>query len=205
MSDAKTQLLAEQLARMRGMTGYYHDRFFADTRFFGTGMLALLIIGWWGIPEAFLLVPFVALLGANMTAFDASYLIFARTYAATIEDELNSDMGAQWLIAADMEDAYLFPLDKKKIVTIRLGSEFSWFGWMTILTTTFGAGIALAGLALGWDVVMGFERVWTAAYLASLALTALGSVVVGFWWFYGGVGEGRLSEVIADRFGKSLE
>ncbi|HEX6285870.1 MAG TPA: hypothetical protein VFZ80_00155 [Acidimicrobiia bacterium] len=59
------------------MTRYYHDRFFADTRYTAFAVLTLSLIGFWGVAEAFLLIPVVALLGANQTAFDASYLFMA--------------------------------------------------------------------------------------------------------------------------------
>jgi len=36
------------------------------------------------VEEAFLLVPVVALFGAPVTAFDASYLVFSRHYATAL-------------------------------------------------------------------------------------------------------------------------
>lgn len=67
-------LANDQLRRMRGMTGYYHGRFFSDMRAVAVGVLALFVLGWSVAPEAFLLVPVVAILGANQAAFDSSYL-----------------------------------------------------------------------------------------------------------------------------------
>ncbi|MDH3190568.1 MAG: hypothetical protein OEM39_08055 [Acidimicrobiia bacterium] len=204
MAADKMGILAEQLGRMRGMTRYYHERFFADTRFFSLVLLALLVVGWWGVPETFLLVPLVAILAANVTAFDASYLIFARKYAATLEAEINQHLGADWLIAARMEDAYLFPLDKPKVVTIRLGEDFSWFGWMTILYTLLGAALGLVGLAAGWATLRGLTAAWFAAYVIGVASLTIGSLVIGSWWFGSGAGEARLTEVIESRFGKPV-
>lgn len=202
MASDKDKALAEQLGRMRGMTRYYHERFFADTRYFALLLIALLVVGWWGVSESFLLVPLVAILAANVTAFDASYLIFARKYAAVLETQINSDLGAEWLIAARMEDEYLFPLDKAKVVTIRLGEDFSWFGWMTILYTSLGAGLGVVGLAAGWGTLRGLTAPWFAAYVVGLAALAIASLAIGSWWFAGGVGERRLSQVIESRFGQ---
>jgi hypothetical protein len=56
-------LAHDQLRRMRGMTGYYHERFFSDMRSVAVGVLALFVLGWSVAPEAFLLVPVVAILG----------------------------------------------------------------------------------------------------------------------------------------------
>ncbi len=75
--DATTRIAAMQLSRMRGMTAMYHKRFFFDINFTTVLVIALLVIGWWQVPEAFLLVPVVALIGAVATAFDSSYLTFA--------------------------------------------------------------------------------------------------------------------------------
>jgi hypothetical protein len=201
----KMSVLTQQLGRMRGMTRYYHERFFADTSYFSLVLLTLLVVGWWGIAEAFLLVPLVAILAANVTAFDASYLIFARKYAAVLEAEINREFGADWLIAAEMEDKYLFPLDKSKVVTIRLGKDFSWFGWMTILYTVLGAGLGLAGLAAGWDTLQGLTAAWVAVYVLGLAVLAIASLVIGSWWFASGAGEERLTNVIESRFGRAVE
>jgi len=87
---------------MRGMTRYYHERFFADARFSTAGILALFVIGFWDVPAAFLLVPPLAVLAATQTAFDASYLIQARHYAARLEQYLNTQAGERILVAAEL-------------------------------------------------------------------------------------------------------
>jgi hypothetical protein len=195
MDDA-TRIAAAQLARMRGMTRYYHDRFFSDIRYSTTVAIALLVVGWWGIGEAFLLIPVVALLGATLTAFDASYLVFARQYAARLEARIDRDLGSDVLVAARLEDAYLFPLDRPKIVTAAFGDGFTWFGFMTLFLTGVGAALFGFGLALGLPVLRDHGDAWTVAYLATLG-TALGAAVaVGVWWFPLGTGERRLSEVL---------
>ena len=70
---------------MRGMTRYYHEQFFSDIRLQVLVTVALFVVGFWEVEGAFLLIPVVALYGAVQTAFDASYLIFARQYAARLE------------------------------------------------------------------------------------------------------------------------
>lgn len=197
--DSST-LAAAQLGRMRGMTRYYHERFFADIRYTTVLSVVLLLVGWWGIPEAFLLVPPLALLGANQTAFDASYLHFARHYALSLETALNNGIQKKILVAAELEDRYLYPLDEKKIVTAHLGSGFSWFGWMTILYTLSGALAFLAGLALGLSTLIEAGRLWTFVYLGVLGVLLLASLVIGGWWFVGGTGERRLREVLEREF-----
>jgi len=85
-----------------------------------------------------LLVPVVALFGATMTAFDASYLLFARHYAARLEADLNAAVGDGTLLAAQIEATYLFPLNERKVVVVAFGSGFTWFGFMTLFITAFG-------------------------------------------------------------------
>ncbi|NNF68852.1 MAG: hypothetical protein HKN01_03705 [Acidimicrobiia bacterium] len=192
-----TDIAAKQLARMRGMTRYYHERFFADVRWAGGLMVALFVAGWSFADEAFLVIPFVALWGATQTAFDASYLIFARQYAARLERYLNSRLGTDVLIAAELEDAYLFPLGKPKIVTAAFGKGFSWFGFMTLFTTALGL------VGFGYGLVLGMPELpnsWRPAYLGVLFTLTLVALLVGTWWFVTGVGERRLEDVLDRTF-----
>ncbi len=180
---------------MRGMTRYYHERFFSDVRVTTLASAALFLVGWWGIGEAFLLVPIMALLGATLTAFDASYLIFARHYAAKLEGDINEQLGGDVLLAAKLENSYLFPLNKAKIVTAA-ASPFSWFGFMTLFITGLGAASFGFGLALGLPTLADHGSIWLAWYLTLLAFATLAALVVGWWWFVSGVGESRLSEIL---------
>ena len=198
--DSTISLAAAQLARMRGMTGYYHRRFFGDIRFSTTLILGLAALGFWGIEELFLAIPAVALVGACQTAFDASYLIFARQYAASLESFLNRKVGEEVLVAARLEHDYLFPLDDPKIVTLALGSGFSWFGFMTALYTVVGAASFVIGLVLGWGVLTDSGAAWMAGYLIVLLGLTTVALGVGWWWFVAGNGERRLRRILDETF-----
>lgn len=190
-------VINSQLARMRGMTRFYHKRFFADTRNVTITTLALFVIGWAGIPHAFLLVPVVALVGANQTAFDASYLYFARHYAAALEGRINEQLGRKWLVGAQLEDAYLFPLNDPKVVTVTT-TGFTWFGWITTFYTVAGVVAFGVGVALGWETLTASGTGWIVFYVGTLGALTLGSLVAGIWWFVGGEGERRLGSVLDD-------
>ena len=179
------------------MTRYYHERFFADTRYTAASVIALLLLGFWAVPEAFLLIPVVALLGANQTAFDASYLFMARHYAAALEQEINGAMRRTILVGAELEDRYLVPLRSKRIVGVAFGSGFTWFGWMTVFYTSLGALAFLAGIWLGWDLIDGPARL---AYMLTVGGLTVASLLVGWWWFVTGEGQSRLDEVIDRSF-----
>jgi hypothetical protein len=202
--DHDITIALQQLSRMRGMNALYHRQFFSDIRFTTVTVLALFVAGAAIDRWIFLAVPFVALLGAASTAFDASYLIFSRQYATRLERYINERTGSNVLIANELEDAYLFPIDRPKIVTLRFGADFTWFGFMTAFYTLLGVAAYLTGLALSLDVLSDSGRADIGfAYLVTLAVFTLGALAVGAWWFVGGTGEARLRAVLDHRFGES--
>lgn len=179
------------------MNALYHKRFFGDVRFVLLLILALMGLGFWQIPEMLLFVPFVALWGAVQTAFDASYLIFSRHYAASLEGWINRRIGTNVLVAAEMEAGYLFPLAGRKVVTIPFSGPITWFNLVTVFTTIGGVAAAVAGVWAGWETLADLSMAATIGYwvtLVGLGALALG---VGWWWFAGGVGERRLAVVLA--------
>jgi hypothetical protein len=195
------RLAAAQLSRMRAMTALYHRLFFADIRISLVVLLGIFSVGLLGAEPIYLAVAPVALLGGAQTAFHASYLIFARQYAARLERFLNSSAGADVLVGAELEGAYLFPLDEPKVVTVAAGAGFSWFGYMTALYTTLGIGAFVAGVAA--SAASAFEIIgtaWTAAYIAALAILTGATLAAGWWWFPNGEGERRLRGVLDERF-----
>lgn len=194
MTMTAERIAADQLHRMRGMTGLYHQQFFNDIRWTTVLTLAAGIAGATADTRLFLVIPFLALMGAVQTAFDASYLIFARQYAVRLERFLNQRIEPV-LVAGRLEDAYLFPLDKAKVVTMRLGGDFSWFGFMTGFYTLIGVITYATGLALGLGSIDDLARY---SYIAALAGLTLASLGTGMWWFAGGVGESRLRRVFED-------
>ena len=143
-----------------------------------------------------MLVPVVALFGATMTAFDASYLLFARHYAARLEADLNAAVGDGTLLAAQIEATYLFPLNERKVVVVAFGSGFTWFGFMTLFITAFGVAAFWFGLALSLPVLSDHGSGWTVSYLAVLSIATAAALGVGLWWFVGGEGERRLRSVL---------
>ena len=203
--EDRYRIAAQQLGRMRGMTALYHRRFFWDINLTTVLTLGLFVVGWAGIAEAFLLIPVVALIGAAQTAFDASYLIFARTYAGPLEEYLNRAAGDRVLIAAEMESAYLFDLGARKVVTIPLSGPFTWFGFMTAFYTAIGVSAYGFGLALGWHTLDEAPVAIALAYSVVLGVITLATLATGLWWFVGGVGEKRLARIVDTQFGSPID
>ena len=141
-------------------------------------VVALFVVGWSGAEPAFLLVPVVALIGAVQTAFDSSYLTFARWYAAFLERYLNHLLGARIHVAAELENTYLFELGSPKIVTIPLTGGFTWFSFVTIFYTVIGALAYAFGLVLGWETLTSAPIGVAVLYLAGLFGLTLSALLV---------------------------
>ena len=203
--DPDVALAAQQLARLRAMNSRYHHRFFADIRYSILAGGAAFVLGAATHPWFFAAAPVIALIGACTTAFHASYLIFSRQYAARLEGWLSERTGSP-LVAHRLEDAYLFPLDRRKIVTLVPGSGFTWFGFMTAFYTIVGAAAYAGGVVLTATAVFDgrygtLSAVLGGLYLGALGLLTLVSLAVGLWWFPGGEGESRLREILDEEFG----
>jgi hypothetical protein len=182
------------------MTAMYHRRFFLDVNLTTVLVLVLLVVGWWGVEPAFLLVPVVALIGAVQTAFDSAYLVFARWYAAYLERYLNDQLGERIHVGAELEATYLFELGTRKVVTIPIGGGFTWFSYVTIFYTVVGVFAYLFGLVLGWDTLTSAPPPIVILYSVGLFGLTAASLFVGIWWFVDGEGERRLQQVLDDRF-----
>ena len=190
----RLRALESQLARMRGMDARYHDRFFRDVQFTTTAVVALLAVSLvTDEPRLLLILPFVALMGACQTAFDASYLVFARRLAAAVERRINHLLGDEVLIAHRLEDVYLFPLGRPRIVTLAGGDGFTWFGFMTAFYTVLGMGAYAVGLVGGLPSLASSA---VPLYLLSLLGPTLFALIVGIWWFVAGRGEQRLAGIL---------
>jgi hypothetical protein len=180
-------LLHHQLVRMRSMDAMYHRRFFSDVRYITLLVLGLFVLAWTVNEALLLLVPFVALIGACQTAFDASYLIFSRRYAAALERRINTLAGTELLVGNRLEDAYLFSLDRTA------GSGFTWFGFMTAFYTLLGIGAYAVGLIGGLEHL---DDAVAPLYLVGLLGLTGFALVFGVWWFVTGKGDRRLTDIL---------
>ncbi len=193
--EPKMQVAVQQLARMRGMTAMYHRQFFSDVRFTLVVGIGIVVVAVVYDRRLIAFLPIIALIGAAQTAFDASYLIFARHYARSLEGYVNRALKEDILVAAQLEDAYLFPLDRPKLVSLPLSGGLTWFGLMTALYTVFGVGFFVVGMILAYDTL---PARWNVVYLGVMALLTASTVVAGRQWFWRGEGEARLRAILDD-------
>jgi hypothetical protein len=177
MTDAvadplEIRLLAEQLARMRGMLFGYSDLFFRRIRDWGMVSIALLVLGAGGvIPVASVVVPFLVPFAFLETGYLFFYTVFARRYAERLERRINRLAEAEILIAHRLEAAYFYPPDAPKIAALSLGNPLG----MTTVTTigyTLGAGLLwIAGFVGLSDWAAGREGPTALLPLAAVAWT----------------------------------
>ena len=181
-------ILNNQLSRMRSMNKYYHDQFLFDVRilFFFTIIFHYLALT---NNTAYMLIPFVSLFGSVLLSFHAHYLIFSRNYSEFIEFKLNNILGNDVLIAHKLENSYLFPIKDRKIVVAKLGSEFSWFGYVTLFITFIGISSYV------YSIVSLLNTEISLYYYLFIALITLITLIIGIWWFLLGNGEKRLEKV----------
>ena len=181
-------ILNNQLSRMRSMNKYYHDQFLFDVRilFFFTIIFHYLALT---NNMAYMLIPFISLFGSVLLAFHAHYLIFSRNYSEFIEIKMNKILGNDVLIAHKLENKYLFPINDRKIVVAKLGSEFTWFGFVTLFITFIGISSYVYSIArlLNTDI--------NSNYYIFISLITLITLIIGIWWFLLGNGENRLEKV----------
>ena len=181
-------ILNNQLSRMRSMNKYYHDQFLFDIRilFFFTIIFHYLALT---NNTAYMLIPFISLFGSVLLAFHAHYLIFSRNYSEFIEIKINNILGNDVLIAHKLENSYLFPIKDRKIVVAKLGSDFSWFGYVTLFITFIGISSYI------YSIVSLLNTEISQYYYLFIALITLITLIIGIWWFLLGNGEKRLEKV----------
>ena len=181
-------ILNNQLSRMRSMNKYYHDQFLFDVRilFFFTIIFHYLALT---NNTAYMLIPFVSLFGSVLLSFHAHYLIFSRNYSEFIEIKLNNILGNDVLIAHKLENSYLFPIKDRKIVVAKLGSDFSWFGYVTLFITFIGISSYV------YSIISLLNTEISLYYYLFIALITLITLIIGIWWFLLGNGEKRLEKV----------
>ncbi len=149
-----TSELHAQLRRMRAMDYRYHALFFRYINFWIAVIVALLAVSLYEpLRAAIFLVPYLILYAAMQGAFHFHYFMFARRYARSLEVKLNALRGRDDLIAHELEDLYLMPLDAPRMVGFSFGAPTSFF---SVITLHYGlAGTLLWALSLyrAWQLI----------------------------------------------------
>jgi len=181
-------ILNSQLTRIRQMNNFYHKQFLLDVRLLFFFTVIFFYLSRTNI-NALLIIPFLSLFGSVLLSFHAHYLIFTRNYSQFLEEKINKINGNDVLIGHKLENSYLFPIQDRKIVVAKLGSDFTWFGFVTLFITFLGISAYI--FALRELIIMKYDVI----YLFFLVLITLVTLFVGIWWFLLGNGEKKLEKV----------
>ncbi len=139
------RLLADQLARMRGMLFGYSERFFERIRTYLVISLTLLVVSGSGVfPGAVIAVPFLVPFGFLETGYLFYYTVFARRHAEYLERAINARLGHDVLVAHRLEAAYFYRPDAPKIAALSLGNPL---GMMSAMTLGYTGGAILLWFA----------------------------------------------------------
>ena len=118
------RLLADQLARMRGMLFGYSERFFERIRTYLVISLTLLVVSGSGVfPGAVIAVPFLVPFAFLETGYLFYYTVFARRHAEYLERTINARFGRDVLVAHRLEAAYFYPPDAPRSPPSRSGTR----------------------------------------------------------------------------------
>ena len=181
-------ILNSQLTRMRQMNNFYHKQFLLDLRLLFFFTVIFFYLSRTNI-NALLIIPFISLFGAVLLSFHAHYLIFTRNYSQFLEEKINKITGNDVLIGHKLENSYLFPIQDRKIVVAKLGSDFTWFSFVTLFITFLGISAYI--FALRELIIIKYDVI----YLFFLVLITLVTLFFGIWWFLLGNGEKKLEKV----------
>ena len=181
-------ILNSQLTRMRQMNNFYHKQFLLDVR-----LLFFFTIIFFYLSDtnshALLIIPFISLFGSVLLSFHAHYLIFTRNYSQFLEEKINKINGSDVLIGHKLENSYLFPIQDRKIVVAKLGTDFTWFSFVTLFITFLGISAYI--FALRELIIIKYD----VFYIYFLLLITSVTLFIGIWWFLLGNGEKKLEKV----------
>ena len=202
--EAAIPLLAEQLGRMRGMLYKYYDQFYRFLNVHIIGLFALMAVALVASERAALVLPFYVIFIGFHSSYLFSYVIFARTYATAIERRLNREFGDDYLVAHQLEAAYIFPFSRPRFVAFSPSNPGSFLSAETVHFTTGGALLYIVfttwAVRVAWDEGTG----WGALYAATLGLWSAGSLAYLVWYHFMSDYERRPRVILEKHYGNEF-
>ncbi len=183
---SESALLSAQLRRMRAMNYKYHALFFRYINFWILICVGLFVAALWEpLRPAVFFVPPLVLYAAVQGAFHFHYMIFSRRYARALEQKLNALAGRETLIANQLEDIYIMPLDAPRFVGMNFEKPTTFFSSITV---HYGvAGTFLWAMGLVWALLitpqyaMYFPLLWL--YVPAMLAWTLINFAYLAWYF----------------------
>ncbi len=172
------RLLADQLARMRGMLFGYSERFFERVRTYLVITLGLLVIAGSGFfPAAVIAVPFLVPFAFLETGFLFYHTVFARRHAEYLERAINARKGRDVLVAHRLEAAYFYPPDAPKVAGISFGNPLGMMSATTLGYTVGGGLLWVAGMLGLLDLPNRLPAEWSRSQADATPAFALAAIV----------------------------
>jgi hypothetical protein len=197
------QTLLMQLERMRTIGYKYSEMFY---QLVIVGQLTIILMTMASMTNALrataLLIPFFVIYVGVQSAYFLTYVIFARVYAAAIEQRINHLLKDDVLIAHRQEAAYLFPLGGAQFAGVQLRPRQTFFGFMTIhFWLTGGACFALAAYR-SWQLLPELAGEFPPAryYFWALGAWSLMHLVYLVWYFGSRHYEHRIKQVVSEAY-----
>ncbi|MGI8999891.1 MAG: hypothetical protein ACR2GO_09320 [Candidatus Limnocylindria bacterium] len=201
LSPDALRIMEAQLSRMRGMLYRYYDLFF---RFVSGGLVAsgVLFIGAFFQPTqaASLLLPFVILYVGFHAANLFSYVIFARTYAASLERRINRELGAEILVAHRLEEVYFGAPGDPKLVAASLRRPLTMLAAETWHFTIAGAAFFVVATLIANVTVARIGEPWSVYYVPVVVGWALLNGAYLAWYFIVGRDQHAIEAVLRDAY-----
>ena len=199
----RLRTLHMQLERTRAMLHKYSEMFY---QFIIVGQLTIILMAMASMTVSLrataLLIPFFVIYIGVQSAYFLTYVIFARVYAAGIEQRINHLLEDDVLIAHRQEAAYLFPLGGAQFAGVPFSLRQTFIGFMTIhFWLTGGACIALSAYR-AWQLLPELAGEFPPAryYFWALGAWALLHLVYLIWYFGSRHYEQRIKEIVRDAY-----
>lgn len=201
LPERTQRLLEEQLGRMRGLQFAYYDQFF---RFLNLSLVTLIFAAVAALAfndRVALLLPFWVIFIGFHSSYLFSYVTLARTYATAIEQRLNRANDGHWLVAHELEAAYVFPISRPRFVA---WSPVNRASWLSAETAMFTGGLGLAWLVTtAWGLKVSWEAnpAWALIFAVLLFVWSAGCMGFVWWYHFRSDYEARLRRILEARYG----
>jgi divalent metal cation (Fe/Co/Zn/Cd) transporter len=195
------RVLEAQLGRVRAMLYRYYELFF---RFTGAGLVAVgaLFIGafWAPTQAAAMILPFVILYVGFHASYLFSYVIFARTFAAALEQRINREVGAELLVAHRLEEVYFGSPGDPRFVAASLRRPAAFISAETWHFTVVGAALFAVSVFMGSATVQRVGEPWSTWYVPVAIAWALLNGAYLAWHFLVRRDQRAIEGILADAY-----
>lgn len=199
----RLRTLHAQLERMRAMLYRYSEMFY---QLIIVGIITIILMTMASMTVTLrataLLIPFLVIFIGVQSAYFLTYVIFARVYAAGIEQRINHLLEDDVLIAHRQEAVYLFPLGGAQFAGVPLRLRQTFIGFVTIHFWLTGGAIIMLSAYRAWQLLPELAGEFPPAryYFWALGAWALLHLVYLVWYFGSRHYEQRIRQIVREAY-----